>query len=463
MKMIRLNAFDTCAITHHAPGLWRHPRDRTVDYTRLQYWTDYAKLLERGLFDALFLADTLGYPETYGASAAPAVQRGVAIPKNDPAAIVGAMAAVTRDLGFGVTFNIFDEMPYAFARKMSTLDHLTDGRIGWNIVTGYSEAAAKNRSSGRLLDHDERYVAADEYMDIVYRLWESSWEDGAALHDKAQGIYADPERVHAIRQAGKYFHVDGIHMCEPSPQRTPVLFQAGASSKGVAFAARHAECVFVSAPNPTVAARMVKQLRSAAQEQGRRPDDLCIFALMTVIPAATDAEAEDKHADYSRYVDREAGLILLSSWTGVDFSGLSLDEPIKAIKTDAIQSVLTRFTVAGSGRTWTVGEAADFLGRNGGRPTIVGSPVHVADELQRWVAEGDLDGFNLTSPVKPESMTDFIDLVVPELQSRGVYKTAYPEGTLRDKLFSMGARTFGGHPSATLRQTIGSNAGAASE
>jgi FMN-dependent oxidoreductase (nitrilotriacetate monooxygenase family) len=451
MKTIRLNAFDTCAVTHHAPGLWRHPRDRAQEYTSLRYWTDYAQLLERGLFDGLFLADTLGYPETYGASAAPSVQKGVAIPKNDPAPIVGAMAAVTRHLGFGVTFNIFDEMPYAFARKISTLDHLTEGRIGWNIVTGYSEAAAKNRKGGRLLDHDERYVAAAEYMDIVYRLWECSWEDGAALHDKASGVYADPARVRAIRRSGEYFHVDGIHMAEPSPQRTPVLYQAGASSKGVEFAARHAECVFVSAPTPASAGKMVKQLRQAALDAGRRPDDLCIFALMTVIPAATDAEAEDKHADYSRYVDREAGLILLSGWTGVDFAGLDLNEPIKAIKTNAIQSVLTRFTVAGSDRSWTVGEAADFLGRNGGRPTIVGSPSRVADELQRWMDEGDLDGFNLTCPVKPESMADFIELVVPELQSRGVYKTAYEEGTLRDKLFGGGARTAAGHPSAVLR------------
>jgi len=452
MKQILLNAFDTCAITHHAPGLWRHPRDRAEDYADLDYWVEYARTLERGLFDGLFLADGLGYPDNFGGSSDEPVRRAALIPKADPSMIVSGMAAATRHLGFGVTFNVFDELPYAFARKISTLDHLTRGRIGWNIVTGYSERAVKARGGSGLLPHDERYALAEEYMEVVYRLWEQSWEDGAVIRDHASGSYADPSRVHCIRHQGRYFQTEGIHMVHPSPQRTPVLYQAGTSSKGVEFAARHAECVFISGPTRPVVASMVKKLRGAMAAQGRAPEDIRIFVLMTVVAAPTDAEADDKHAEYSRYVDRQAGLVLMSHWTGVDFSTLSLDEPVKHIRSNAIQSVLDRYTVNSPDRTWTVGDVADFLGRDGGRPTIVGSPARVADALEQWVDETGVDGFNLICPVKPESMVDFVDLVVPELQNRKRYKTGYAPGTLREKLFGQAARTPANHPSAGYRK-----------
>lgn len=451
MKQILLNAFDTCAITHHAPGLWRHPKDHVLDFAKLGYWVEYAKLLERGLFDGMFLADGIGYPDNYGGGPEAAVRHAVLLPKGDPSMLISAMAAATKNLGFGVTFNVFDEAPYAFARKISTLDHLTEGRIGWNIVTGYSETAARGRGSDRLLPHDERYEVAEEYMDIVYRLWEASWEDGAVVMDRARSMYADPSKVHAIKHDGKYYKMEGIHMVHPSPQRTPLLYQAGTSPRGIKFAACHAECVFISGPNKRVVAGMVRKLRAAMSEYGRRPEDLKIFVLLTIIPGRTDVDADDKQQEYASYVDREAALVLMSHWVGVDLSGLSLDEPVKHIKSNAILSVLERFTTSDPDRVWTVGDTADFLGRKGGRPTVVGSPQTVVDELERWMDETDIDGFNLTFPVKSESLKDFVELIVPEMQNRKRYKTAYTPGTLREKLLGGSPLTAPGHPAAKLR------------
>ncbi|HVX77538.1 MAG TPA: LLM class flavin-dependent oxidoreductase [Bradyrhizobium sp.] len=451
MKEILLNSFDTCAITHHAPGLWRHPQDRSHEFAQLDYWMDYARTLERGLFDGLFLADAIGYPDSYGGNADATLRHAALMPKADPSVLISGMASVTKHLGFGVTFNVFDEMPYAFARKISTLDHLTRGRIGWNVVTGYSDSAARGRGSDRLLPHDERYDVADEYMDVVYRLWETSWEKDALRFDRAAGVYADPARIHCIRHQGKYFRMEGIHMTHPSPQRTPLLYQAGTSGRGIEFAAKHAECVFISGPTRQSVAGMVKKLRSAMTTQGRRPEDIKIFVLLTVIAGETEAQAEEKHREYSKYVDREGALVLMSHWVGVDLSGLSMDEPIKYIKSNAVQSVLERFTVSSPDRVWTVGDVADFLGRDGGRPTVIGSPQTVASELEKWVDETDIDGFNLTWPVRPTSIEDFVELVVPELQTRKRYKTAYRPGTLREKLFGAGPLTGAGHPTYALR------------
>ena len=452
MKEIRLNAFEMKCVGHQSPGLWAHPRDRSASYTDLGYWIDLAKTLERGRFDGIFLADVLGIYDVYGGSPDAALRHAVQVPVGDPLLLIPAMAAATEHLGFGVTCTLSYEPPYTLARRMSTLDHLTMGRAGWNIVTGYLDSAAAGMGLQVQPRHDQRYDLAEEYMEVVYKLWEGSWEDGAVLRDRAARIFADPAKIHRIRHEGQFYRVDAIHLSEPSPQRTPVLYQAGASSRGRAFAAAHAECVFINGPTPQVVAPLVADLRRRAAASGRNPADLLIFTLATVITGRTEAEAREKHAEYRRYADPEAALALFSGWTGVDFSRFGPDEKLRYIESEAMHSALQSFTSADPDRVWTVRELAEHVAIGGRGPLFVGSPEQIADTLIDWVEATGIDGFNLAYAVTPESFEDFVDLVVPELQRRGVYKRNYRRGTLREKLFGPGrARLAPPHPAARYR------------
>src|SRR6202522_3924784 len=299
-KQIRLNAFAMNCVAHQSPGLWTHPRDRTSEYNRLPYWIDLAKTLERGRFDGLFLADGVGVYDLCGGSPDAALRNATQTPANEPLLLIPAMAAVTEHLGFGVTSNLSYEPPYPFARRMSTLDHLTEGRIGWNVVTGYLDSAARGAGKDKQTAHDDRYDVADEYMEVVYKLWEGSWEDDAALRDRARGIFTDPAKVHRVHHDGNNYRLDAIHMSEPSPQRTPVLYQAGTSPAGRGFAARHAECVFMSGPSKVAIAPRVAAIRGNAVKLGRRPESILIFTMATAILGESDAEAQAKLADYRR-------------------------------------------------------------------------------------------------------------------------------------------------------------------
>ena len=450
-RQIRLNAFDMNCIGHQSPGLWTHPNDRADTYNTLEYWTDLARILERGKFDALFLADVLGIYDVYNQSPNTALEHAVQVPVNDPLMPISAMAAVTQHLCFGITCALSYELPYPFARRMSTLDHLTKGRIGWNIVTGYLDSAARGMGMPRQKAHDDRYDVAEDYMQAAYKLWEASWEDTAVLRDRRGRRFADPTKIHRIVHEGPHFRLDAIHLCEPSPQRTPVLFQAGASARGRDFAARHAECVFINGPSKKIVANIVTDLRRRAAA-GRDPNDLIIFTMMTVITDTTPQKAQDKYNDYLGYVSEEGALALMSGWTGVDFSELAPDDIVRfKDKTNAQTSALEAFTTADPDRTWTVREIARHAAIGGRGPVIIGSPEQVAQELIAWVEETDIDGFNLAYAITPGTFTHIADLVVPELQSRGVFKHDYAPGTFRDKLFGRGPRLPDTHPAAAVR------------
>ena len=402
----------------------------------------------------------MGIYDVYGGTPDVALRSGVQVPVNDPSLIVPAMAMVTEHLGFGVTCTLSYEPPYPFARRMSTLDHLTNGRIGWNIVTGYLDSAAKGSGLSKQAAHDLRYAIADEYMDVVYKLWEASWDDDAVIMDRARGIYTDPSKVRRIHHRGEHYQVDAVHLTEPSPQRTPVLYQAGASPKGMSFAAKHAECIFINGPSSVVLSKTVRKIREQIAAQGREQSSILIFAGMTVIVGRDDKEAEERLNDYRKYIDRDGALALMSGWTGIDFSSYDKNDRVQHIRNDAIHSAIDRFTIADPDKVWTIGEVAEFVGIGGAGPLIVGSPRRVADELEKWMEDTGVDGFNLMYTVMPECMTDFVDLVVPELQQRGVYKADYAQGTLREKLLGAGARTSLPHPSAVFRANAAELAGA---
>ncbi|MBL0841954.1 LLM class flavin-dependent oxidoreductase [Pseudomonas mediterranea] len=430
-KKILLNAFNMNCIGHINHGLWTHPQDTSTQYNTLEYWTGLAQLLERGLFDGLFIADIVGVYDVYQQSVDVTLKESIQLPVNDPLLLVSAMAAVTKNLGFGLTANLTYEPPYLFARRMSTLDHLSRGRVGWNIVTGYLDSAAKAMGLTAQVEHDRRYDQADEYLQVLYKLWEGSWENDAVLNDRQQRIYARPEKVHKVRHQGEFYQVEGYHLCEPSPQRTPVLFQAGSSERGLQFAGRHAECVFISGQNKAATRSQVDKVRASAVQGGRKPEDIKVFMGLNVIVGENEAAAWAKHAEYLSYASAEAGVAHFSASTGIDFSEYALDEPIQYVKNNAIQSA-TRIL---QNNDWTRRRLLEQHALGGRYITLVGSAEQVADELESWIAETGLDGFNLTRIVTPQSYVDFIDLVIPELQRRGSYKTAYDHGTLREKLF----------------------------
>jgi FMN-dependent oxidoreductase (nitrilotriacetate monooxygenase family) len=444
-REIRLNAFDMACVGHIQHGMWTHPRDRSSDYTSLEHWVSLARLLERGLFDGLFLADILGVYDVLEGSAAPSLRASVQIPLLDPMALVPAMAHATTHVAFGVTCNLAYEPPYLFARRMATLDHLTGGRIGWNIVTGYLDSAARAMGMREQMAHDDRYDLAEEYMQVVYALWEGGWRDDAVVRDRIRKVYTEPGRVRAIRHDGKQFKLDAMPLWEPSPQRTPVLYQAGASDRGRIFAARHAECVFVNGTNLGHAKRVVADLRARA---GSRP--IQVFAGATVVVAPTDAEARDRLEEYRRHTNVEGALAHAAASLGIDFDRFEMDAPVDASGSQAIQSNIESIA-ASLGVGWTKRMLIDRFILGSRQTPIVGSPSVVADALQRWVNEADVDGFNLARTVIPECLEDFIDLVVPVLQDRGAFKTGYRLGTYRQKLFGGGDRLPDDHPAARER------------
>lgn len=436
---IILNAFDMSCVTHQAPGLWRHPDNRADEYNTLEYWIELARLLEEGTFDAIFLADVVGVYDVYRGSAAPSLVDSDQVPVGDPLLQVPAMAAATEHIGFGVTVALTYELPYALARTFSTLDHFTKGRIGWNVVTSYLDSAARNLGLERQIPHDERYEIGEEFMDVVYRLWEGSWEDGAVLRDRERGVYTDPTKVHPIGFEGRHYRVPGIHLHEPSPQRTPVILQAGASPRGRAFAAKHGEAVFINGLVPELTRPVTDDIRDRAEALGRPRDSVKILTLATVVVAETDEAAQAKLADYRRYVSLEGALALYGGWSGLDLSELDPDTPLRYVDTDAARSALSIFTLADPDREWTPRDIAHYVGIGGIGPVIVGSPATVADELERWVEVGGVDGFNLAYVVTPGTFEDFVRLVVPELRRRGRVWDSYPEGTLRGRLNGTGS------------------------
>lgn len=435
-KRMLMNAFSMNCVSHIQQGLWVRKDTRQLEYNQLDPWVELAQILEKGYFDALFLADVIGVYDSYRGGPETSIIEGMQTPVNDPAMLVPAMAYATENLGFAFTSSVLQSHPFAFARQMSTLDHLTRGRVAWNIVTSYLPNAGLNFGLDGLPSHDERYDLADEYLDVVYKLWEASWEDDAVLRDTELGIYADPAKVHPINHVGKHFNVAGPHLSEPSPQRTPLLFQAGSSTRGRRFAAKHAECMFIvdSRRSLTGAASVISDVRSQAVRNGRRPEDIQFFQGLSPVVGGTEAEAKVKEAEYLEQFSTEGALAHLSGSIGIDLSDIDLDQPLKSIDTRAMRGMVKGLIESTPDQTQTFRDL--IRTRNAGQ-FLTGSPEQIADALQDWQKAG-VDGFNLIYSVTPGTFVDFIEAVVPILQKRGLMQKEYAPGPLREKMFGYG-------------------------
>ncbi|KZF18928.1 Nitrilotriacetate monooxygenase component A/pristinamycin IIA synthase subunit A [Xylona heveae TC161] len=448
-KQLIINAFAMQAPGHLNPGLFRFPGDQGSEYASIKHWISLAKKLEAAKFHAIFFADVLGGYDVYKgpANLDPTIPAAAQFPINDPLYSISALAAATESISFGVTASTTYDSPYALARRFGTVDHLSGGRVGWNIVTSYLDSAARNFGLDTQIEHDERYAIAHEYLDVVYKLWEGSWRDDAVRPpgEKDSG-YADPKAVRQINHVGKHFRVPGPAIIAPSPQRTPFLLQAGTSTAGKAFAAKHAEAVFLNGHSPDLIRPSVDSIRAQAAELGRDPRDIKIIGGALVIVADTDEKAQAKFDELRSYGDREGALALFGGWSGYDLSKYADDQDFRFVEQPAIRSMVNHWasTVPGSDgqKKWDKRAIAEYLILGGNGPKIIGSVETVANELERWVEVADIDGFNFSYATLPGTFDDIIELLLPELKQRGLVWDDYavPGGTFRENVYGQKGR-----------------------
>lgn len=433
-KQLHFNGFVQNSPSPHSSGLWKHDKDQGAHHNQLDYWINIAQTLEKGKFDSIFIADVLGTYSVYNQSSDAAIKHAVQLPAHDPIPIISAMAAVTKHIGFAPTISTTYAQPYSLARQLSTLDHLTNGRLGWNVVTSYLESEAINLGLKERLPKDLRYNRADEFLQVVYKLWEDSWEDGSVVNDKDTDTYADPDKVHEINHEGEFFSVPGPHLVEPSPQRTPVLFQAGASEKGKTFAAKHAEAVFTKHTSVESLKSYVDDIHTRAEQHGRSKDDILVFPMVLPIIGETEEEAYQKYEALTEHISYEGSASLLSGHTGIDFSEYDPDQYIEDIETEAMQGNLNMYT-KDQHHKWTLREAVKNHGLGNGTAKFIGTKEQVADKFEVWAVEGGAAGFNIAQSYSPGTFEEFVDHVIPELQKRGLYRTEYEGTTLRENMF----------------------------
>jgi FMN-dependent oxidoreductase (nitrilotriacetate monooxygenase family) len=421
-------------ITHTALS-WAHAEDGHLDgLADFGYWQRIAKTLERGSFDAVFFADTPAASDQYKGGPETPLRYGVVWPTHDPMPVIAVMAAATERLGLGVTLSVTGTPPYLAYRRLSTLDYMSRGRIGWNVVTGHMQA--EHRAIGNpLMEHDERYDYADEYMDVCYALWDS-FGKGAILKDRAAGVLADPDKIARVQHEGRYFRCHAVSPTLPSPQGRPVIFQAGSSGRGMQFAVKHAEAIFAIQPQVKAMRGFRERMDAAASSAGKPPPKI-LFGLHFVI-GSTDEEARRRHELLRSRVPLDAGLSRLSAPLGMDCSKLDPDQPIEELSTQASKGMLEAIASIGGerGHRTTVREAALHAGMTGGLAQVVGSPERIADEMERIWRESGGFGFNLSAATMPGMIEEFVDHVVPILRKRGLVREGYTGKTLRDHLNS---------------------------
>ncbi|RDW58429.1 hypothetical protein BP5796_12359 [Coleophoma crateriformis] len=443
-KLMQLNFFENTSCGNAScQGQWKNPLDKASTKDRAQYYINLAKLAEKGKITCVFFTDSYGSHEVYEKSIAATLAGGGHVGHLDPVVYIAPMALATESVGFAVTATSSYLNPYTMARTWSSLDHVTDGRIGWNVVTSFSDSGAKAMGLDKIIPHDERYEKADEFMDVLYDLWEGSWEDGAQVFDVENEIAYDPKKIRKIEHKGKYYQMSAYHPTHPSPQRTPVIFQAGASKAGMAFAGKHAEALFVAGPTPAAVKKQVQTVREEANKLGRDGSAIKFFHGILPIIGRTVEEAQAKYELAKSLAHSEGGMARFSGFTNLDLSQYPPDEPFefKGEQSEAsIHGVIAMCKeIAGTQEDdgpWTPRKLGNMMALGGTGAVPVGTPEMVADEMERWMAEADIDGFNVMQVTSPTSYEDVVELLVPELQRRGVYWMDYPVpgGSLRENI-----------------------------
>lgn len=425
-----MHAPRTLHLNTNITGTGRHPAGwRTLDNAKsiidLRFFTEIAQTAERGKLDAVFLSDSVALS---GHAHGPAQSL-------EPTVLLTALAGVTRHVGLiGTASTTFND-PYNLARRFASVDHLSAGRVAWNAVTTYDPNAAANFSMPGALDKAARYARADEFVEVVLKLWDS-WEDDALIADRASGRYADPARVHAIEHVGRHFQVRGPLNLPRSPQGRPVLVQAGGSEAGVALAARHADAVFTAQTTFEGAQDFYRDIKARAVAQGRHADHLLVLPGLYPVIGGTLAEARQRKADMDALLDRRAELVKFARALGIDADDLHLDAPLpcalieKSRRTDVSDAFIRATVLLARSENLTV---RDLLDRNpGAHRMIVGTPETIADDIERWFTGHAADGFNLNADVFPSGLAAFVDHVVPLLQRKGIFRRAYEGTTLRE-------------------------------
>lgn len=434
-KTMTLIAFLQAQNCSSYTGSWRNPAS-PADFLSARYFERIARVLEDGRFDMAFFDDRLAMPDTYGRNHELAVRHGIRPVKLDPSIVLTMMAAATTNLGLGATYSTTYHQPFHVARLFATLDLMSGGRAAWNIVTSLNDSEAANFGVDEHVEHDLRYDRADEFLEIVTSLW-SSWDPDAIVADKATGLFADPQKVRRTDYSGKMLNAHGTFTVPRSRQGQPVLIQAGTSGRGLRFAARWAEVMFTVYADREQGARRYATIRQVLQDAGRDPDSVTIAPSVGVVVGETEALARQKFEFLKSLARPEDAMALLSDILNFDFSGRPIDEPFTDKELDRLSSHAMRdVVVAASGHeNPSFGDFVRYsgIGSINSGATFVGTPAQVADQMEEWFGVC-CDGFVVGAFSVPGTYEDFVRLVVPELQRRGLARTEYAGTTLRENL-----------------------------
>ena len=413
--------------TGHHMAAWRHPGVVADGAEDFEFFREVAQIAERGKLDMLFLSDGL----TFNQLSHPAEQV-----RYEPLTLLSALAAVTSKIGLAATASTTYNEPFHIARKFSSIDHLSKGRSGWNVVTSYYAEEAKNFNQDAHLDHSLRYDRAHEFVEVVKGLWDS-WEEDALIRNKEAGVYFDPKKLHTLNHEGKYYSVKGPLNSSRSPQGRPVIIQAGSSDAGINLAAQTAEVIFTAQQTLEEAQQFYTKVKEKASEFGRQPEEIKIMPGISPIIGNTEEEAREKYEQLQDLIVPEIGLDFLSDYLGgLDFSNYSLDEPLPEVipETNGNQSRRQLIIDLARRENLTIRQLYKRVAGSRGHRIIFGTPEQIADQLEEWVVNKGADGFNLMFPYLPGSFVEFVDLVIPILQKRGLFRKEYEEKTLRGHL-----------------------------
>ena len=437
MKQMTLVAFLQAQNCSNYVGSWRHPATMQ-DYLRPEYYQRIARTLEAGCFHMAFFDDRLAMPDILGHDHAEAVRNGIRVVKLDLVSILTAMGLATSKLGLGGTYSTTYYEPFHVARVFATLDHMLGGRAAWNVVTSLNDSEAHNMGADDHLEHDLRYDRADEFLEVVLSHWDS-WGDDAIIQDRESGVFADASKVRRLDHKGKWFKSRGPFTVPRTPQGRPVLIQAGQSGRGKSFAARWGDLVFVIYPNMEVAKRGYRDFKEQVAASGRDPATVRICPAVYCIVGETEAAAQEKRALIDGLAKPVDGLSLLSEALNYDFASKGLDDAftddeLAGIK--GLQALRDRVVASSGKRNPTLRDFVEITGRGTIRefPVFCGTPKRVADEMQTWLEGGACDGFVLAATHMPGTYEEFVRLVVPELQRRGIFRKEFTGTTLRENL-----------------------------